>query len=99
MAALFVQEKQALLPLPPDLFPCFREGRRTVHRDSYVEVDKTYYTVPPQYIGHRVWVRWDSRQVRIFNERWEQIKLHAHLAPGQFGKVLGLGGGEGPLQR
>jgi transposase len=99
VAAMFATEQKALLPLPPDLFPCYQEGRRTVHRDSYVEVDKAYYTVPPEYIGQAVWVRWDSREVRIFNQRWDQIKLHAHLPPGQFDRVLGLGGGHGPLER
>lgn len=99
VAALFAQEQKALLALPPDLFPCFQEGRRSVHRDSYVEVDKAFYTVPPEYIGQGVWVRWDSREVRIYNQRWEQIKLHARLQPGQFDKVLGLGGGHGPLER
>jgi len=99
VAARFAQEQPSLLPLPPDLFPCFQEGRRTVHRDSYVEIDKAYYTVPPEYIGQEVWGRWDSHEVRIFNVRWEQIKLHARLSPGQFDKVLGLGGGTGPLER
>lgn len=99
VAALFAAEQKALLPLPPDLFPCFQEGRRTVHRDSYVEVDKAYYTVPPEYIGREVWVRWDGREVRIFNPRWEQIVLHARLQPGQFDKTLGLGGGHGPLEQ
>jgi transposase len=97
--ALFAREQPALLPLPPDLFPCFQEGRRTVHRDSYVEVDKAYYSVPPEYIGQKVWVRWDSREVRIFNPRWEQIKLQRHLSPGQFDEVLGLGGGHGRLEQ
>ena len=99
VAALFAQEQKALLPLPPDLFPCFQEGQRTVHRDSYIELEKAFYTVAPEYIGQLVWVRWDSREVRIFNQRWEQIKLHSRLAPGQFDKVLGLGGGDGPLER
>ena len=99
VAALFAQEQKSLLALPPDLFPCFQEGQRTVHRDSYVEVDKAYYTVPPEYIGQQVWVRWDGREVRVFNQRWEQIKLHAHLQPGQFDQVLGVGGGHGPLER
>ena len=99
VATLFAQEQKALLPLPPNLFPCFQEGKRTVHRDSYVEVDKAFYTVPPEYISQVVWVRWDSREVRIFNQRWEQLRLHAHLQPGQFDKVLGLGGGDGPLER
>ena len=99
VAAMFAEEQKALLPLPPDLFPAYQEGQRTVHRDSYVEVDKAYYTVPPEYIGQAVWVRWDSREVRIFNQRWDQLKLHAHLPPGKFDKVLGLGGGHGPLER
>ena len=99
VAALFAQEQSALLPLPPDLFPCFKEGLRTVHRDSYIELDRAYYSVPPEYIGQRLWVRWDSREVRIFNPRWQQIKLHVHLAPGRFDHVLGLGGGQGSLQR
>jgi transposase len=99
VATRFAQEQKHLLPLPPDLFPCFQEGQRTVHRDSYVEVDKAYYSVPPEYIGQVVWVRWDSREVRVFNPRWEQVKLHAHLAPGQFDRVLGVGGGHGPLER
>jgi hypothetical protein len=99
VAVRFAAEQKALQPLPPDLFPCFQEGQRTVHRDSYVEVDKAYYTVPPEYIGQAVWVRWDSREVRIFNARWEQLKLHPHLPPGQFDQVLGLGGGHGPLER
>ena len=99
VSVVFAEEQKALLPLPPDLFPCFLEGRRTVHRDSYVEVDKAYYSVPPEYIGQQVWARWDRHEVRIFNTRWEQIKLHAHLPPGRFDQVLGLGGGHGPLDR
>jgi transposase len=99
VAALFAEEKIMLLPLPQDLFACFSEAQRTVHRDSYVEVAKSYYAVPPEYIGRTVWVRWDNRCVRIFNGRWEQIQMHAKLAPGQFSKVLGIGGGRGPLEQ
>ena len=99
VAVRFAQEQPALVPLPPMLFPCFQEGQRTVHRDSYVEVDKAYYPVPPEYISDWVWVRWDGREVRIFNQRWEQIALHAHLEPGQFTQTLGVGGGHGPLER
>ncbi len=99
VSARFAQEQKFLQPLPQGLFPCFQEGRRTVHRDSYVEIEKAYYSVPPENIGSEVWARWDSREVRIFNQRWEQIKLHARLQPGQFDQVLGLGGGEGPLGR
>ncbi len=54
--------------------------------------------MPPEYIAQRVWVRWDQREVRIFNQRWEQIQIHRRLEPGQFSKVLAIGGGQGSLQ-
>lgn len=98
VAAHFAREQAHLLSLPSSLFPSFCEGRRRVHRDSYVEVQRAYYAVPPEYIARDVWVRWDGRQVRIFNERWEQIHLHRRLEPGQFSECLGLGGGQGPLE-
>jgi len=60
-------EKPSLRPLPLDLFPCYQEATRQVHRDSYVEVKRAYYQVPPEYIGQRLWVRWDSTMVRVFD--------------------------------
>jgi hypothetical protein len=31
-----------------------------------------------------VWVRWDSRVVRVFNHRFEQIAIHVKHEPGRF---------------
>ena len=77
-------ERPALLPLPATIFPMFDEAQRTVHRDGHVELQKAYYSVPPEYMGRTVWVRWETRLVRIYNRRMEQIALHAHHEPGQF---------------
>ena len=77
-------EKQALLSLPSERFANFREAERTVHRDGHVEVDKSYYSVPPEHVGRKVWVRWDSHTVRVFNQRLEQIAFHARSEPGRF---------------
>lgn len=95
----FALEQPALVPLPPNLFPVFHEARRVVHRDSYIELERSYYSVPPEYIQRTVWARWDTREVRVFNERWEQIALHRRLERGQFSHCLGLGGGHGSLDR
>jgi len=81
---LFESERPSLLPLPTSYFPCFQEGQRCVHRDAHVEVEKSYYSVPPEHIGRRVWVRWDSRTVRIYNLRFEQIAIHARTEAGRF---------------
>jgi transposase len=77
-------EQPALQPLPVERFPFFHESQRTVHRDGHVEVDKAYYSVPPEYLSRQVWVRWDTRIVRILNNRFEQIALHVKHAPGRF---------------
>ncbi len=80
----FEAEKPHLQALPPTLFPCFSEGKRKVHRDGYVEVERSYYSVPCEYCRREVWVRWDGRTIRIFNLRHKQITVHAKVDPGKF---------------
>jgi transposase len=77
-------EQPQLLALPASLFPSFQEGPRTVHRDGYIELQRAYYSVPPEYVSRQVWVRWESKLVRVFNQRREQIAVHARTEPGQF---------------
>lgn len=77
-------ERPALQPLPASLFPVFEEARRTVHRDGYVEFKKAYYSAPPEYVGRSVWVRQETRLLRLYNTRREQIALHALAEPGKF---------------
>ena len=69
-------ERAALSPLPLERFPFFHERQHTVHRDGHVQVDSGYYSAPPEYRGADVWVRWDSRLVRIFNQQLEEIRVH-----------------------
>jgi transposase len=95
--ALFEEERGHLGALPSGLFPCYQEARRTVGRDSFVEVAKSFYEAPPEYIGNRVWVRWDTRVVRILNERGEQVQIHTRLEPGKFSRVLGCAGMSRPV--
>ena len=80
----FKAEKPYLQALPPDFFPCFDEDKRKVHRDGHVEVAKSYYSVPDEYCRREVFVRWDSRTVRIFNLTQKQIAIHPRVAKGQY---------------
>ena len=73
-----------MIELPRDRFANFKEARRTVSRDGHLEVDKAFYSAPPEYIGRRVWVRWDSRLVRVFNHSFKQIAIHSKVEPGRF---------------
>jgi len=78
VAAMFAEERPALLPLPVEPFRYYLYGDRTVHLDGCVEVEAAYYSAPPGWIGRRVQVQWDSRQVRLLDPKTGQL-LREHL--------------------
>jgi transposase len=56
VAAMFAEEKPALLPLPLEPFRYYQYGERVVHLDGCVEVEAAYYSAPPRWIGRSVQV-------------------------------------------
>jgi hypothetical protein len=70
---MFAEEKPALIPLPVGPFRYYQYGERTVHLDGCVEVETAYYGAPPGWIGRRVQVQWDSRQVRLLDPQTGQL--------------------------
>ncbi len=57
---------------------------RRVSRDGHIEIKRSFYSVPPEYLGCEVWVRWNSQIVRILNHRFEQVAVHCRKEPGKF---------------
>jgi transposase len=83
VAVMFAEERSALLPLPVEPFRYYLYGERTVHLDGCVEVEAAYYSAPPGWIGRRVQVQWDSRQVRLLDPQTGQLlREHLHQARG-----------------
>ena len=78
VAAMFAEEKPALLILPLEPFRHYQYGERTVHLDGCVEVEAAYYSVPPGWIGRRVQAQWDAQRVRLLDPRTGQL-LREHL--------------------
>ena len=78
VAAMFAEEKPALRPLPAEPFRYFAFGTRTVHLDGHVEVEGSYYSVPPGHIGRRVQVQWDELRVRLLDAGTGQL-VREHL--------------------
>jgi hypothetical protein len=78
VAAMFAEEKPALLPLPLEPFRYYQYGQRTVHLDGCVEVEAAYYGAPPGWIGRLVKVQWDDLWVRLLDPRTGQL-LREHL--------------------
>ena len=78
VAAMFAEEKPALLPLPLEPFRYYQYGERTVHLDGCVEVEAAYYGAPPGWIGRRVQVQWNDAHVRLLDPLTGQL-LREHL--------------------
>jgi transposase len=78
VAAMFAEEKPALLPLPLEPFRYYQYGERIVHLDGCVEVDAAYYGAPPGWIGRQVKVQWDALYVRLLDPKTGQL-LREHL--------------------
>jgi len=78
VAAMFAEEKPALLPLPVEPFRHYQFGDRRVNLDGCVEVEAAYYSAPPGWIGREVKVQWDGRSVRVLDPRTGQL-LREHL--------------------
>jgi len=77
-------ERPALRPLPSERFPYYEEGQRRVSRDGHIEIKRSFYSAPPEYLGTQVWVRWNEQTVRILNHRFEQVAMHCRQEPGKF---------------
>ena len=78
VAAMFAEERPALLPLPLEPFRYYQHGERTVHLDGCVEVEAAYYGAPPGWIGRRIQVQWNATHVRLIDPLTGQL-LREHL--------------------
>jgi transposase len=78
VAAMFAEERAALLSLPIEPFRYYAYGTRTVHLDGHVEVSSAYYSTPPGFIGQVLPVQWDERHVRILHPRTGEL-LREHI--------------------
>lgn len=74
-------EHKVLLPLEKERFDPPRWAECKVHPDHHISLGKALYSVPTRYIGQRVWVRSDSKLVRIYADH-TLLKTHPRQAPG-----------------
>jgi transposase len=77
-------EKPALLPIPASRFDLFQEALRSVNRDGHVQVTGAYYSVPAEFLGQRLWARWDGRTVRLLDQKMHPVAVHVQRPPGTF---------------
>jgi hypothetical protein len=80
--AVFESEERAkLLPLERARFDPPVWSACKVHGDHHIQFRKGFYSVPTRHVGKRVWVRGDSKLVRIFVDG-ECVKVHEPVKDG-----------------
>lgn len=75
-------EKAALRPVPVQRFEISIWKQLKVYRDTHIQFDKAYYSVPCELRGENVWARKTSSQIAIFHEN-ALVSVHFPLKPGQ----------------
>jgi transposase len=74
-------ERATLIPLTKERFDPPSWAKCKVHLDHHISVAKALYSVPTRYISQYVWVRVDSKLVRVYAEH-TLVKTHPRQPPG-----------------
>jgi transposase len=74
-------ERPELRPLTRPRFDTPHWGKCKVHGDHHISFLKALYSVPTRHVGKRLWVRGDSKLVRIYADG-QQVKVHERQPPG-----------------
>jgi transposase len=75
-------EKAHLLPFEGERFDTPTWGQYKVHPDHHVSFQKALYSVPHAFLGRTVWVRGDTKLVRIYVDG-TLVKTHPRMPPGR----------------
>jgi len=69
-------EKKRLKPLPEAPYDMAIWKKAKLHRDCHIVFEGSYYSAPFRMVGQNLWVCAGTRQVRLFNEKYELVATH-----------------------
>jgi transposase len=69
-------EKGRLKPLPTTPYDLAIWKKAKLHRDCHIVFEGSYYSAPFRMVGQSLWVCAGTRQVRLFNEKYELVATH-----------------------
>jgi len=69
-------EKGRLKPLPEAPYDMAIWKKAKLHRDCHIVFEGSYYSAPFRLVGQSLWVCAGTRQVRLFNEKYELVATH-----------------------
>lgn len=82
MEVFLAVEREKLVPLEKPRFDPPVWSACKVHPDHHIQFQRGLYSVPTRHVGKQVWVRGDSKLVRIY-VAGELVKTHERVAAGK----------------
>lgn len=81
----FTQVEQIRLkPLPASAYDQALWKKNKLHRDCHLVFEGSYYSAPFRLLGQQLWICAGSRQLRIFNGKFELVATHQRATrPGE----------------
>jgi hypothetical protein len=77
-------EQSRLKPLPAEAYDIALWSQHKLHRDCHLVFEGSYYSAPLRFLGQSLWICAGTRQVRIYNDKYELIATHERAAkPGE----------------
>lgn len=76
ISELFEQDREALLPLPSKRFKVTRLEKVTTDNYSFVRFENNRYSTAPEYNRCEVWLEISAEEIRVLNEKYEEISVH-----------------------
>ncbi len=73
-------EKEHLKCLPETPYDMAIWKRVKLHRDCHIVFEGSYYSAPFRLVGQSLWVCAGTRQVRLYNDRYELVATHERAA-------------------
>jgi len=79
ISELFAAEQEALIPLPRERFRVFDLIKVKTDLYSFIRFDNHCYSTSPEYAVCEMWLEVGTAELRVLNEKYEQIAVHARV--------------------
>jgi hypothetical protein len=76
MSDLFKAEQEALIELPRERFRVFTLEKVKTDKYSFIRFDNNPYSTSPEYTECEMWLEIGTSELRVLNEKYEQIAVH-----------------------
>jgi transposase len=73
---LFAAEQEAMIPLPRERFRVFTLEKVKTDKYSFIRFDNNRHSTAPEYFECEMWLEIGTSELRVLNEKYEQIAAH-----------------------